>query len=87
MKVITVRPHENAHGARLRKARGDVYELPDREAANLAEQGLVRRADPLDHDGDGRRGGSPPGGASTAAKGARRRRRRERASDAAQGTA
>lgn len=33
------------------------------------------RRDPLDHDGDGRKGGSRPGRQSTAAKGAAKRRK------------
>lgn len=40
--------------------------LPETEADEA-------KADPLDHDGDGKRGGSLPGDASTAARGARSR--------------
>jgi hypothetical protein len=46
------------------------------EPAQEPEQAAVAeapRADPLDHDGDGKRGGSRKGAASTRAKGARKR--------------
>lgn len=52
----------------------DVGAPPPTLAAKAEEVG---KPDPLDHDGDGKKGGSRPGPASTRAKGARRRTRRE----------
>lgn len=43
-------------------------------AADLLSEKPVKAPDPLDHDGDGRKGGSEKGAASTAAKGARKRK-------------
>lgn len=50
-------------------------EFSDGYAALLrASPGVgVEEVDPLDHDGDGKRGGSPKGEQSTRAKGARRK--------------
>lgn len=42
-----------------------------------AEAGKLAKAEPLDHDGDGRKGGSKAGASSTAAKGAARRKVRK----------
>jgi hypothetical protein len=44
MKVKTLKPHYNPHGAAFEKKEGDEYALPDREAAGLIIAGLVEEA-------------------------------------------
>lgn len=60
MKVKALVPHTNVYGDAFAKAVGDVYELPDALGRTLIESEVVASADPLDHDGDGRKGGSKP---------------------------
>jgi len=59
-------------GRIIAEAGDKVARLPDHRIGVLLKAGVIKQVDPLDHDGDGRRGGSLKGEASTAAIGKRR---------------
>lgn len=59
----------------LYRMRDLVVEAADSEVADMPASLKAKAGqDPLDHDGDGKRGGSKKGPASTRARGARRRK-------------
>lgn len=58
MKVRAIVDHKNIYGDKYDKEVGDIYELPDALGTTLIGSGIVEGADPLDHDGDGKKGGS-----------------------------
>lgn len=63
----------------VRQPSGDEVNLGDKDGgrpltpSEPGSAGLVRQAEPLDHDGDGKKGGSKSGANSTASKGAARK--------------
>ena len=58
MKVKAIIAHSNVYGETYEKNAGDMYELPDSVGEALIASEIVERVDPLDHDGDGRKGGA-----------------------------
>lgn len=68
-----------ANTIKMQREDGKTADVHPDEVENYRAGGFepADKADPLDHDGDGKKGGSPKGEQSTAAKGAAARKTRK----------